>query len=345
MFAFRNMNALARWIFSRTPKVAVTICDDAFFFQRPGAAESLRIGAYVGVKLQDGNILAVGDDAREWEAHPLLQKVRVLESGAVVDIAGAVEILRKGFRQIFPSRFSRPLVIAATSVSGDRADPLRQAVLQAGARKIWLIESPMAALIGIAPETTQKPEPSAVLIVSNDWFVFAITSLSNIIATCRGKFGVEDMVSDIRIHCRQTRDFLPDEKQIAAAVLRHGFSEPGDSSAEGWTTWLGKAGVGERTTRVIDAKCVHDGALPTILRISERIKTLLESLPVETRAKLHSTTIEGTGCGMEIPGFARILESQLGIRIRSNAGTEQPALAGALRAIAELPKLPYKRLK
>ncbi len=52
-----------------------------------------------------------------------------------------------------------------------------------------------------------------------------------------------------------------------------------------------------------------------------------------------------TNGGLGVGFFAPFSGRRYFIRIRSNAGTEQPSLAGALRAIAELPKLPYKRLK
>lgn len=331
------MRWLTRWWLSLSPRVAVSLCDDAFFFQKHGGTEVVRISACIGVRKEDGKIVAVGDDVAEWGAHPGLEKVRVTESGEVIHIAGAGKILRKGFHQLCGRR-GRPKVVATTCVVGERGFRLQQALVEAGASEVWLMETTLASLIGLVA-SVERPEPSAVIIVSNDWFAFGIASLGTLVASCRGSIGLEEIVSDIRIHSRLTRNFVPDTREVASALLRYGFSHPSDLPVAGWSAWLGKAGLGERVNRALDAECVRDGALPAVLRISERVKNLFESLPLETRAQLHSTPIEATGCAMEIPGFARMLERQLGIPVRCHGSMHPPSIAGAMRAIDELPKL------
>lgn len=330
-----------RWLFKFAPKVAIAICDDAFFFQSLDIAEPLRIPAYAGVAVENGNVLVVGNEPCDWEVcPPSLTRSRVVDSGFVVDSAGAGAIMRSGFRQLFPGRIlrARPTVVLACRAGGERHALARRAVVEAGAAEVYMIEHPMAALIGLDVDV-QGADLSAILTVSNDWFSFAIVSLSGIVASCDGSMGVEDLVRDIRIHCRLTRGFVPDEKAVAVALWRNGFADSGGYPAAGWTTWLGKSGLGERDTRVLDTGLLCDGAMPTVLRISERIQTLIENLPSETRARMNSVTIHGTGCAMGIAQFARLMERQIGMRIKPSLDKPQPAVAGALKAIAEIPFL------
>lgn len=332
---------LNRWLFKFGPKVAMSICDDAFFFQSPDIAEPLRIPAYAGVAADNGKVLVVGNEPFDWEVcPPSLTRNRVVDSGFVVDSAGAGAIMMSGFRKLFPRRILRvrPTVVLACRTGGDKIELAKRAVLEAGAAEVYFIEHPMAALIGLDVDV-RGADLSAVLTVSNDWFSFAIVSLSGIVASCDGSMGVEDLVRDIRIHCRLTRGFVPDEKAVAAALWRNGFADSGGYPAAGWTTWLGKSGLGERDTRVLDTGLLRDGAMPTVLRISERIQTLIENLPSEMRARMNSVTVHGTGCAMGIARFAKLMETQIGMRIEPRLDKPQPAVAGALKAIAEIPFL------
>jgi rod shape-determining protein MreB and related proteins len=122
--------------------------------------------------LGDKRVLAVGDEAKMMlgRTPANITAIRPLRDGVIADFEVAEEMIKRFIRKVHNRRrFANPLMIICV-LSGSTAverRAIREAAESAGARKVWLIEEPMAAAIG-AGLPVMEPTGSMVVDIGGD---------------------------------------------------------------------------------------------------------------------------------------------------------------------------------
>src|SRR5678816_4358317 len=190
----------------------------------------------VAMEIENGvrKVRAVGDDAKLMmgKTPENLRTIRPLRAGVIADLEVAEEMIKHFIRKAHggPSRFSRgPEVVicvpsGATSVER-RA--IRDAVSNAGADRVSLIEEPMAAAIG-AGLPVAEPIGSMVVDIGGGTTEVGVISLNGL-AFCRSaRVGGDRMDDAIASYVRRNFNLLIGEgtaervkMEIGAAVRPH----------------------------------------------------------------------------------------------------------------------------
>src|SRR5690349_2279171 len=165
----------------------------------------------VALEYENGvrKVRAVGDDAKLMmgKTPANLRTVRPLRAGVIADLEVAEEMIKHFIRKAHggPSRFSRgPEVVisipsCATSVER-RA--IRDAVTNAGADRVSLIEEPMAAAIG-AGLPVAEPLGSMVVDIGGGTTEVGVISLGGIVVSESIRIGGDEMDEAIISHCKR----------------------------------------------------------------------------------------------------------------------------------------------
>ncbi len=85
------------------------------------------------------------------------------------------------------------------------------------------------------------------------------------------------------------------------------------------------------------------GLMPSLVRLTERIKTAIRSLPNDKQYLLSRTTIHVTGMAAHIPGLAPALVAQLGYAVKPFDASIHPSIEGCKTVMKELSALSKAR--
>ena len=173
-------------------------------------------------------VRAVGDDAKLMmgKTPDNLRTIRPLRNGVIADLEVAEEMIKHFIRKAHggPSRFSRgPEVVICIPSGATNVErrAIRDAVSNAGADKVSLIEEPMAAAIGAGLPVTE-PIGSMVVDIGGGTTEVGVISLQGL-AFCRSsRVGGDRMDEAISAYVRRNYNLLIGEGTAVRVKLAAG---------------------------------------------------------------------------------------------------------------------------
>src|ERR1043166_7602972 len=228
-------------------------------------------------------VLAVGDEAKLMLGRTpgSIQAIQPLRDGVIADFEAAEELIRHFIRKAHIRRglFNPQIIICVPSGStAVERRAIREAAESAGARRVFLIEEPMAAAIGVGLPVTE-PTASMVVDVGGGTTEVAVLSLGGIVFARSVRVGGDRM-----------------DEAIIAYIRRHRNVLIGEATAERIKTEIGSARVpddGEGPTIRVTGRDLTYG-VPKAVTVSQReiAECLLE--PVGAIADAVKQTLENT---------------------------------------------------
>jgi rod shape-determining protein MreB len=291
-------------------------------------------------------VRAVGDDAKLMmgKTPDNVRTVRPLRNGVVADLEVAEQMIKHFIRKAQGEgrklRRSPEIVICVPSNSTQvERRAIRDAVSNAGARQVWLIDEPMAAAIG-ADLPVSEPTGSMVVDIGGGTTEVGVISIQGLTMSTSVRVGGDRM-----------------DEAITAAVRRNHNLLIGEATAERIKKLLGSArvpsdGVGEiamikgrNITRGVPAEVqITEAELAEALaepvgQIIQVVRTALENTPPEIAADMIDSGITMTGGGSLLAGIAPVLAQATGLRV---VVAEDPLNCVALGAGRALEDLSYR---
>jgi rod shape-determining protein MreB len=266
---------------------------------------------------------AVGDDAKLMlgKTPDYLRTIRPLRSGVIADLEVAEEMIKHFIRKAHggPSRFSRgPEVVicipsGATSVER-RA--IRDAVTNAGADRVSLIEEPMAAAIG-AGLPVAEPIGSMVVDIGGGTTEVGVISLQGLSFSRSSRVGGDRMDDAITSYVRRNFNLLIGEGTAERVKLEIGSAlRPGDGV--GPTTRVRGRDVsrGMPGEIVLGQAQVAEALADPVNQIVGVVRDALEHTQPEIAADVIDEGITLTGGGALLRGFDTVLQDSTGLPVR-----------------------------
>ena len=279
----------------------------------------------VAMEIENGvrKVRAVGDDAKLMlgKTPDNIKTIRPLRAGVIADIEVAEEMLKHFIRKAHggPSRFSRgPEVVICIPSGATNVErrAIRDAVTNAGADRVSLIEEPMAAAIG-AGLPVAEPIGAMVVDIGGGTTEVGVISLQGL-AFCRSaRVGGDRMDEAIASYVRRNFNLLIGEGTAERVKLEIGAAvRPYDGT--GATTYVRGRDVsrgvpGEIT--LTQAQVAAALAEP-VSQIVEVVRTALEHTQPEIAADVLDQGITMTGGGSLLRDFATVLEDSTGLPVR-----------------------------
>jgi rod shape-determining protein MreB len=292
----------------------------------------------VAMETENGvrKVRAVGDDAKLMmgKTPDNLRTIRPLRAGVIADLEVAEEMIKHFIRKAHggPSRFARgPEVVicipsGATSVER-RA--IRDAVTNAGADRVSLIEEPMAAAIG-AGLPVAEPIGSMVVDIGGGTTEVGVISLQGL-ALCRSaRVGGDKMDDAIASYVRRNYNLLIGEGTSERVKLEIGSAvRPGDGV--GLKTLVRGRDVGRGMPAEVELNQaqIADALSEPVNQIVEVVRTALEHTQPEIAADVIDQGITMTGGGSLLREFATVLQDSTGLPVHV---AEDPMMCVALGA-------------
>ena len=265
-------------------------------------------------------VLAVGEEAKlmvgRTPGH--IEAIRPLRDGVIADFEIAEEMIKHFIRKVHNrSSFARPEVIVCVP-SGSTAVERRaieDAALQAGARKVGLIEEPMAAAIGAGLPVTE-PTGSMVVDIGGGTTEVAVLSLGGIVYSRSVRVGGDKMDEAIIRYIRNTHNLLIGESSSERIKKSIGSASPPDDGDGSTLEIKGRDLMnGVPKELIISQRQIAESLAEPVGQIIEAVKTALEQTPPELAADIVDKGIVLTGGGALLGNLDNVLRHATGLPV------------------------------
>ena len=235
-------------------------------------------------KVRDKNqVLAVGEEAKLMLGRTPgnIEAIRPLKDGVIADFDIAEEMIKYFIRKVHNRRtFASPLVVICVPSGSTAVErrAIQESAEAAGARRVFLIEEPMAAAIGAGLPVTE-PTGSMVVDIGGGTTEVAVLSLGGIVYAQSVRVGGDKMNDAIIAYIRRTHNLLVGETSAERIKEEIGTACPPED--------------GEGETMEIKGRDLMNG-VPKELTISERQMSEALAEPVTQIIEAVKTALEHT---------------------------------------------------
>ena len=262
-----------------------------------------------------GKLLKVGTDAQAMLGRTPgnIIAIRPLREGVISDYDMTERMLKEFIHKVAGFSFFKPRVIICvpSGITEVEERAVIDAGIQAGARKVYLIEEPVAAAIGAGIDITQ-PDGHMEVDIGGGTADIAVISLSGVVESASIKIAGDQLNEAVVKYMRRKHNLLVGERTAEEMKKQIGCVFPKD----------------EEETMDVKGRCLLTG-LPKVVtvsstemmdafeepveRIMEAIHSVLERTPPELVADVSTNGIIMTGGGSLVYGFDKLVTARTGI--------------------------------
>lgn len=295
----------------------------------------------VAVEAQSGRLVAVGTQAKEMlgRAPGTIRAVRPLRDGVVSDADDAELMLRLFVDRVRTSRIARPRMVLCvpSEVTGVERRALEDAALRCGARRVYLIEEPMAAAIG-AGLPIHETSASMVVDIGGGTTDVAAISLGGIVTSASLRVAGDEMDEAIISHVKAEYSLLLGESSAEEIKLAVGSVFP--LGAELSTRVRGRDLVTGLPKRIeLGSAEVRRAIEGPVLQIIDLVRATLDVCPPELAGDILDRGITLTGGGALLRGLDERMRHELGVPVSVAADPLHASVRGAGRCVDEFSAL------
>ncbi len=276
----------------------------------------------VAINTRTEQILALGSEAKEMLGKTPVHIItaRPLNSGIISDFEVAEKMLRYFIEKVYENKslsfFSRPKVVIGVPVNITEVErkAVADAVLNAGAREVWIVEEPMAAAIG-SRLPAREPVGNLIVEIGGGTTEIAVITLSGIAVKKSIKIAGDELTRHIIQYARDVFKMLIGEKHAEEIKIKIGSAiellEPIEMPLRGRDLITGLP----REIVITDTD-VRDAIIKPLRTIVENIKSILEITPPELVADIHERGIVLSGGGALLRGLDQLIAKTVQIPVR-----------------------------
>lgn len=269
----------------------------------------------VAIDKNTSKLLKVGIDAQKMLGRTPgnIVAIRPLREGVISDYDMTERMLREFIHKVASFRLFKPRVVICvpSGITEVEERAVIDAGIQAGARRVYLIEEPLAAAIGAGIDITQ-PDGHMIVDIGGGTTDIAVISLSGIVESSSIKIAGDQFDEAIIKYIRRKHSVLIGERTAEELKTQIGCvfprPEPATLEIKGRCLTTGLP----RVFTVSSAEMIE--ALSEVsTRILESIHSVLERTPPELVADISTNGIIMTGGGSLIWGFDKLIQERTGI--------------------------------
>jgi rod shape-determining protein MreB len=311
-----------------------------------GTANTLMCIKGAGIVVKTPSAVAINRDTREIiaqgaEAKRMMGKApmginvfRPIKDGVITDADVTSRMLRTYFKAIGAlSTFSRPVVVASIpyGVTEVERSALESAIFYAGARRVALIDEPIAAALGSGLQIG-GPRGNMIVDIGGGTTEVAVISMGGIVASRSVRVAGDEIDEAIVDYIRRERGILIGSATAEELKKRIGSAHPdidrGLLTVSGMTLPVRRGKL--ITVSTAEVREAMEGPINNIIAT---VKQALEQTPPELSSDLYDFGITLTGGGALIPGIDRRIAEKTGVRVRIAQRPMESVCRGILRVI------------
>ena len=275
----------------------------------------------VAMERSTGRVLAVGLEAKRMLGRTPDSVVAVspMRGGVIADVDRVDLMLRHFLQRVLPRRRlrvkPRVLITIPSGITEMERRAVREGVIAAGARQVFMLSEPIAAAIGAGlPVTT--PKGCMVVNIGGGTTEIGVVALSGIVANVSIRVAGQDLDELIVAFIRRSHNLLVGEATAEAVKIGIGSAYP--NGAEHEMEVKGRDLVsGFPKTVYVNSREIRDCLREPLQAITTGVRQALEVTPPELSSDIVDEGIVMTGGGVQLRGLGALFseETRLPVRI------------------------------
>ena len=265
-------------------------------------------------------ILAVGNEAKMMLGRTPgnIEAIRPLRDGVIADFEVAEEMIKHFIRKVHNRRsFASPQVIVCVPSGSTAVErrAIQESAESAGARRVFLIEEPMAAAIGAGLPVTEATG-SLVVDVGGGTTEVAVLSLGGIVYSRSVRVGGDKMDEAIISYIRRNHNLLVGESSSERIKKEIGTAKQPEDGVGQTIEIRGRDLMnGVPKELMINQMQIAESLAEPVGAIIETVKVALENTAPELAADIVDKGIVLTGGGALLSELDRVLREATGLPV------------------------------
>jgi rod shape-determining protein MreB len=291
-------------------------------------------------------VLAVGDEAKLMLGRTPgnIEAIRPLRDGVIADFEIAEEMIKHFIRKVHNRRsFASPQVIVCVPSGSTAVErrAIQESAESAGARRVFLIEEPMAAAIGAGLPVTE-PTGSMVVDIGGGTTEVAVLSLGGIVYSRSVRVGGDKMDEAIISYIRRNHNLLIGESTAERVKKEIGTAKPPEEGVGRTMEVKGRDLMnGVPKELVINQMQIAESLAEPVGAIIEAVKVALEHTAPELAADIVDKGIVLTGGGALLGDLDQVLREATGLPVSIADEPLSCVALGTGRALEEMRTLKH----
>jgi rod shape-determining protein MreB len=279
----------------------------------------------VAVEHETGRVVAIGEEARRMlgRTPSAIYATKPLRDGVIADFELTEQMLKYfiakvcGKSMLFHPRIAVGVPSGITSVER-RA--VIDACVQAGARRCYLIEEPLAAAIGADVDFSQ-PSGAMVVDIGGGTTDVAVLSMGQVVVSRSVRVAGNECDEALTRYLRVQFNIVVGERTAEEVKIEVGTAWP-RSIRRSLEVRGRDVATGLPKTVTITSGQAHEAIEETLATIVSAIRSVLEETPPELAADIMDKGIVLTGGGALLHGLDRYIAQDIGVVVNL---VEEPA--------------------
>ena len=288
-------------------------------------------------------VQAVGDEAKMMLGRTPgnIEAIRPLRDGVIADFEVAEEMIKHFIRKVHNRRsFASPQVVVCVPSGSTAVErrAIQESAESAGARRVYLVEEPMAAAIGAGLPVTE-PTGSMVVDIGGGTTEVAVLSLGGIVYSRSVRVGGDKMDEAIIGYIRRTHNLLVGEATAERVKTEIGTA-CAPANGEGLELSIKGRDLmnGVPKEIIVSQRQIAESMAEPVGAIVEAVKVALEHTAPELAADIVDKGIVLTGGGALLGNLDFVLRHSTGLPVSIADGPLSCVAMGTGRVLEDMKK-------
>lgn len=302
----------------------------------------LKEPSVVAIDTKTGKVLSVGNDAHKMlgRTPDRIRAIKPLQDGVISDFKTTEQMIGFFLKKVCGTNIVKPRVAICvpSGITGVESKAVVDAAVSAGARKVYLIEEPVAAALGAGIDIS-KPNGYIILDIGGGTSDIAVISLNGIVCKTSIKIAGNKMDDAIVKYIRGRYNMTIGEKTAEKIKIEVGsvYFDP-DEDIE--TEVKGRnlmTGLPQRLH--VRRSEIKEVLLEPVSQIMIALQQIMEKTPPELVGDISSNGLIMTGGGAMVHGLDRLIEEKIKVKARLAPDPIDCVAIGTGKSFAYLDKL------
>mgnify|MGYP000717195894 FL=1 len=307
----------------------------------------LREPSVVAVDKNSGDVLAVGQEARRMLGRTPgnIIATRPLRDGVISDYTVTEKMLKYFINKVCGKFIFAPriMICIPSQVTEVEKRAVIDAASQAGARKVYLIEEPIAAAIGAGIDIS-KPCGNMIVDIGGGTTDIAVISLGGSVVSTSLKVAGDKLDEAIVKYIKRKHNIMIGERTAEDLKINIGCVYPKIQDVE--MDIRGRdLSTGLPKTITVYSSEMLEALIEPAMMIVDAVHSVLERTPPELAADISDRGIYMTGGGCLVDGLDKLLQEKTGINVMIAEDAISCVALGTGKALDNLDALDGKTRK
>jgi rod shape-determining protein MreB and related proteins len=296
----------------------------------------------VALNSQTHEILAVGHEAKRMlgRTPDSITAIRPMRDGVIADFESTEQMLRLFIQQVHRRRyFAKPrlVVCVPSGITSVEQRAVKEAGYQAGARRVYIVEEPMAAAIG-AGLPVHEATGNMVVDVGGGTTEVAVISLGGIVTSLSIRTAGDDFDQALVSWFKKEHSLLLGERTAEQIKVELGSAFPRPDEPEADIRGRDMVSGLPRTVTVASAE-IRKALEEPLNAVVDAVRTTLDKTPPELAGDIMDRGLVLTGGGGLLRGLDERLRHETGMPVHVADDPLHSVAMGAGKCVEEFEAL------